>query len=171
MILPTFIPDFKKTKNDRVVLALPARLRLLYLVLGGILMLILVFNKSVGWPLLLMFGFVLGIVVLSEDKWIFDLHENHMWRHYGLVVFPRSWGLSMEGLASIELDTDAWDSGVTDPTVRVPGAVKKGWCSLNAVLVDGKALMLFAAPGKKIDKVRKRGMELAEAVSRPFITS
>lgn len=164
-------PALVRRGDKRVELTIPAAIRAVYLGLGLFLMLVLSRNPAVSLPLMIMFGVVLGLALMSEDRWIFDAQAGEMRRRYGLIILAKSWALDLSSLASIELDLDAYDSGATDPAAKLPGAIRKGWVALNAVLSDGKVLLLCAVPRRHVTRLREKGQAIAAAVGRSFIES
>ncbi|HOX92236.1 MAG TPA: hypothetical protein PLC54_04885 [Spirochaetales bacterium] len=164
-------PALIRRNEKRLELSIPNSVRALYLALAVVLMVILSRNPAVSLPILAMFGVVLALAILSEDRWIFDSNANELRRRYGLMIFAKSWALDLSALASIELDLDAYDSGATDPSAKIPGAIRKGWVALNAVMSDGKVLLLCAVPGRRVNKLREYGKAIGQVVGRPFIES
>lgn len=164
-----FAPALVSRRPGRVELTIPALVRGLYLVLGAALLLVLSRSLEPGSPLLWLFGFVIGLAALSEDRWIFDAEAGEMRRRYGLLLLAKSWALDLAELSSIEFDADPGDSSGNDPYQKVPGMVRKGFCCLRAQLADGKGITLCAVPGSRAAALRAHGAAIARATGKPFV--
>lgn len=167
----TFAPSFRRARPGRVELALSPYLRLLYLGLGGTLLVVL--SRSIGSnsPLAIMFAIVIGLAALGEERWIFDGESGELRKRFGLLILSKSWAISADEVSSIEFDSDC--SGMTgaDPYGAVRISPPRNSCALRVTLANGKALTMYVLPKKHAAKLAEYGREAAQAIGRPFIES
>ncbi|MBU0936946.1 MAG: hypothetical protein KKI09_11615 [Spirochaetes bacterium] len=157
-----------RRKNGNMEITLVNKVRIVYLVLSVILLVVLGRSLGAGHPLMLGFYVILPFMVISEDRWVFNLEKGYMQRRFGLVFISKSWQVPLDEVSAIEYSADlaaAMDSN--DPLVYLPGAVGKKNCGLRVRLADGKSLTMYAAAGKHFELVKQQALSLANAANRP----
>jgi len=160
-----FLPALKR-REGRVDLTVNPVLRLGIMVVGGVLAALLAGTdtRPFAWSAVI----VTALAALNEDRWIFDATAGEMRRRSGLLLVARSWAVSLDEVASIELDSDASDLPATDPYARIAGGPGKGSCALRVVMSDGRSMTICAAKVRQLAALRERARAIAEMAGRPM---
>ncbi|HAE22177.1 MAG TPA: hypothetical protein DCG47_07630 [Spirochaetaceae bacterium] len=167
----SFPPRLTRPSAERVELSLAPVARALYLGLGLVLILVLRATLEPGSPFILMFGIVIGLAALNEERWIFDRGRGELRRRFGILILAKSWAVDLAELASIELDSEAASLSASDPYNKVSMGIAKGSCALRLILADGKSLSMYILPNKHYKLLAEYGKTIAELLSKPFIES
>ncbi|HPE36683.1 MAG TPA: hypothetical protein PK625_05990 [Spirochaetales bacterium] len=171
MPLFSFPPQMLRPDAERLELVQPRLIRLLYLVLGAVLLVVLVrAMEGFSW-LSFMFALVIGLAVLQEDRWSFDMRKREIRRRSGFIFFHRSWALDLSELTSVELLGDASQLSSDDPQYRALAGTGKGRSALGLVLADGRNLTLYVLPAARKEALAERGKAIAELCGLPYVES
>jgi hypothetical protein len=149
-------------------LTLVKKIRLIYLALS--VLLVVVLHRSLGatHPLMLGFYLLLPLLVVSEDRWIFDLPNGYLRRRFGLIFLAKTWHLPLVELAAIEYSQELAEAmNRQDPHQRIAGAVGSRDAGLRLSLTNGQSLTLYAASRKHYSTIKQQADQLASALNLP----
>lgn len=164
----SLLPALVRKRPGRVELTVSLATRLVYILLGVILVLILLRNAS-GTPFAIMFAIVITFAALTEDRWIFDGESGEVRRRFGVLILAKSWAIDVDMVSSIELDSDYSGADPSDPYAKVSAGTKKDRCAIRLVLSDGKTLVVSSSKARQLEGMKERATAIAEAISRPLV--
>lgn len=153
-------------KDGSLHLTLDIKVRLLYLALSGLLVVVL--NRSLGavHPLMLGFYVLLPALVVSEDRWIFDIPNGYLRRRFGLIFWAKTWHLPLAEIAAVDYSQAMADAvSRNDPHNRIAGSIGKTDAGLSLSLTNGQTLALYVARNKHFPVIKNQAEQLAKAIN------
>lgn len=170
MRMPNLLPVLIRRRPGRIELTIAPLARGLYAVLGAVLIAVLARDQA-GKPFAIMFGVVIALAVLSEDRWVFDIDAGVLRRRSGMVLLAKTWTVPMTALRSIEIDGDYQGGIGPDPYATVVTGSKHDRCAIRLHFDDGKNLVLCSAGQAQLQRLKSIAQTMAQATGLQYIES